>query len=414
MSTVAMAPAGDATRRARGGRKGKAAWRKNIDLADVEAGLEERREEERQGGAVVEKRQDGDLFTMDTAGDDKTRAQVRARRGLRVDEILGRRSKVPAPVLGSKLGEERRRKRAALETKRQVERIASRGALDAVKVDAGAGDYDLWGAPGAAPAKRAKTPLSRKRLVHLAGLPAVEVAHPGASYRPTERDHSELVVKASEQYAAQLRSDGKFEEFRGFRGVDAADGAVECAEFVYGEMAHPGAAEEEEDDEGEDDDDDDKTVHEGEKRRAPKPKTRTDRNRQRRATQRQVEEQKAKALRRHMHELGLAARLGAAADKGAASRDEAAERTRRLAQEKEARPLKRIGKYAVPELPEAVKLTEDLPGSLRELQPEASSFADTFNSLVKRNLIEPRVPVQPKRNKWRVKTTEKWSYKDFK
>ncbi|KAJ1893234.1 hypothetical protein LPJ66_005884, partial [Kickxella alabastrina] len=83
----------------RGGRKTKAEWRKKIDIADVEEGLEEMREEERQGGAVVEKRQDTDLFVVDVAGDEKTKIQQRQRKKLRVDEILDRRSKVPAAII---------------------------------------------------------------------------------------------------------------------------------------------------------------------------------------------------------------------------------------------------------------------------------------------------------------------------
>ncbi|KAJ2754703.1 hypothetical protein IWQ56_006473 [Coemansia nantahalensis] len=109
----------------------------------------------------------------------------------------------------------------------------------------------------------------------------------------------------------------------------------------------------------------------------------------------------------------MSGRLSAVADVRAAASEVAAERTRSQAQTKAAQPLKRLGKYDVPQLPEAVKLTEELPTSLRQLEPETNSFADTFNSLVKRNLVEPRVPFRPAKAR-RTKTTEKWSYKDFK
>ncbi|KAJ1729313.1 hypothetical protein LPJ61_003587 [Coemansia biformis] len=424
MSAVAKAPsAGGAPRKTRGGRKGKsAAWRKDIDLADVEAGLEERREEEKQGGAVVEKRQDSELFMMDIAGDDKTRARVASQRGLRVDEILGRRSKVAVPVLGSKMGEERKRKRAELALKRRLGKVAGfvgkrRVAPEGIRMGAAAQDLDIWGAGGtaaAAPSTKPKVAMSRKRLAHLAELPAVEVAHPGASYRPTKQAHAELVAKAGAEYAAEIRNEGKCDEFKGFRGVQAVDGAIECAEFVMEEMTQGDAAA---DSDGDSDGSD--TVRgsadEGGPRRtkAPRAKTRVDRNRQRRATQRLGEERKAKVLKQRLHELDMSARFSTGVDARAAASDLAAERTRRQAQEKATQPLKRLGKYDVPQLPEAVKLTEDLPVSLRELEPETNSFADTFNSLVKRNLVEPRIPFRPKTKPRRAKTTEKWAYKDF-
>ncbi|KAJ2705418.1 hypothetical protein H4R19_005124 [Coemansia spiralis] len=426
MSAVAKAqPGAGAVRKTRGGRKGKAvAWRKNIDLADVEAGLEERREEERQGGAVIEKRQDNQLFTMDTAGDAKTRAQVRSTKGLRVDEILGRRSNVAVPVLGSKMGEERKKKRAELELRKRLGKVVGRdgkrrAAPEGIQIGVAAQDLDIWGADGAVagtPGKKAKVAVSQKRVAHLAALPAVEVAHPGASYRPTKRDHAELVAKASAEYAAEVRNEAKGDEFKGFRGIHAVDSAIECAEFVMEEMAQDGAAAPS--DGGDSDGGDSDTVDGSEgaapKARVPKPKTRVDRNRQRRATQRRCEEQKAKTLKKKLHELDMSARFSVVVDARASAADEAGERTRRQAQEKAVQPLKRLGKYEVPQLPEAVKLTEELPASLRQLEPETNSFADTFNSLVKRNFVEPRVPFRPTTKARRTKTTEKWSYKDFK
>ncbi|KAJ2153029.1 hypothetical protein GGH15_006015, partial [Coemansia sp. RSA 562] len=79
MSAVAKASPAVAAKKTRGGRKNKSDWRGKIDLGDVEQGLEEMREEERHGG-VIEKRGDADLFVMDTAGDEKTKARVRQKK----------------------------------------------------------------------------------------------------------------------------------------------------------------------------------------------------------------------------------------------------------------------------------------------------------------------------------------------
>ena len=74
-------------------RKGKRSWRKNINIGDVEEGLEELRTEERVTGCVVSvltvhlhrltggkyhsrsalhKKKDDELFTIDVTGDDKS------------------------------------------------------------------------------------------------------------------------------------------------------------------------------------------------------------------------------------------------------------------------------------------------------------------------------------------------------
>lgn len=50
-------------------RKGKRAWRKNIDINDVEQQLEELREEEKLGGRLHAKPNE-DLFVIDTKGDE--------------------------------------------------------------------------------------------------------------------------------------------------------------------------------------------------------------------------------------------------------------------------------------------------------------------------------------------------------
>ena len=46
-------------------RKGKKAWRKNIDLQNVEAALEDAREQERVTGTPAHKRSDAELFVED-------------------------------------------------------------------------------------------------------------------------------------------------------------------------------------------------------------------------------------------------------------------------------------------------------------------------------------------------------------
>ncbi|KAJ1651359.1 hypothetical protein GGF38_005609, partial [Coemansia sp. RSA 25] len=186
-------------KKTRSGRKGKADWRKNIDLADVEEGLEERREEERQGG-VVETRKDQDIFMTDVVGDQKTKQKLQQKKKLRVDEILGKRSGVAIPVQGSKMGEDRLKRKEHHEMRKRLKKIAgfvgkNKVAPQGIKAKPTTGEYDLW---TEAPREiqpvvsQRRVVVSRKKLAHIAELPAVEVAHPGASYRPDSKDHQEL------------------------------------------------------------------------------------------------------------------------------------------------------------------------------------------------------------------------------
>jgi nucleolar protein 53 len=53
-----------------GARKGKKAWRKNIDIDNVEEGLETIRSEERVLGTALHNQPDKDLFAVDLTGDE--------------------------------------------------------------------------------------------------------------------------------------------------------------------------------------------------------------------------------------------------------------------------------------------------------------------------------------------------------
>ncbi|KAJ1724200.1 hypothetical protein LPJ53_001538 [Coemansia erecta] len=433
MSQVAASKEG----KSRGGRKSKADWRKNIDIADVEEALEEKREDERENGAPVEERKNADLFTVDIAGDEQTKRRLRQKKKLRVDEILDRRSKVPAAVVGTKLGDERKRKISESKLKRELKKIAGfngkqRTAPDALKAGSSASSMDIWGAPDNSTSGKNKKKgiVSRQKLAHLAMLPAVEVAHPGASYRPDAKQHKELIDKAGDEYAAVIRRQEKHSEFVNFTGVQPMDGLNECAAIVAQEMM-------EVDDNADDAAEDDKTIVDGSdesgsegeeeeegdasanedssaKTKATKRKTRVQRNRQRRVAKEKFEQKMAKAERDLVRKAQHAKRFATIVDKEAAKAEEVVQHKRKLAQEKALKPRERIGKHKVPKLLEAVKLTEELPTSLRQLQPEGSSYAESFNSLMKRNFIEPEVAFKQKVEKVKTRTTEKWSYKDFK
>ena len=60
-----------------------------------------------------------------------------------------------------------------------------------------------------------------------------------------------------------------------------------------------------------------------------------------------------------------------------------------------------------------VKLSDEVPNTLRELKPEGNLIKDRFKSFQARNLVETRVVVKVKR-KYKLKEVESHDYKRFK
>ncbi|KAJ2899127.1 hypothetical protein IWW38_001119, partial [Coemansia aciculifera] len=392
-------------------------------------------------GGVVEERKDQDIFMTDVVGDQKTKQKMQQTKKLRVDEILGKRSAVAIPVQGTKMGEDKLKRKEHHELRKRLKKIAgfvgkNKVTPQGIKAKPTTGEYDLW---TETPREiqpvisQRRVVVSRKKFSHVAELPAVEVAHPGASYRPDAKDHQELVQLAGNEYDEVLRKKQKFSEFSGFRGNNTMDSAMECAQVMIDEikagqsvvaekteMALDGSDAESDDadmDEGADSDAMDSDAEEQQPglstSKDPKRKSRVARNRQRRHNIRVDEEKRAKALVQQSHQLNMTKRLNKDVDEMVERSEQAAERTRKHAEEKARQPRKKVGKHVVPQLLQAVKLAEDLPTSLRQLQPESNGFSEAYNSLVKRNFVEPRPAVHQKRTGRKVRVVEKWSYKDF-
>ncbi|OJD27888.1 hypothetical protein ACJ73_00705 [Blastomyces percursus] len=76
-------------------RKGKKAWRKHVDITEVDTGLQRVREEEIEGGVIAEKPFE-DLFVLDSKGSDELQRKVKSTKPLKCDEILARRSAIPS------------------------------------------------------------------------------------------------------------------------------------------------------------------------------------------------------------------------------------------------------------------------------------------------------------------------------
>ncbi|CDH50482.1 hypothetical protein RO3G_11085 [Lichtheimia corymbifera JMRC:FSU:9682] len=397
-------------------RKGKKAWRKNIDMEPVEEGLESYRGEERVRGKVS----DGDdLFTIDTTGDAAVRRQVAKDRPLRVDEILNQRSAVPGVT--NRVRKPAQEKTISKYTKQQIDKIAKRKSQqDASPLPkkkskhSTAPSYDMWGdEPAAEPVeensyldvvkeRKVNAPVTLKRkptaAVH---QPAVAVPHAGASYNPTMEDHQALLRQAHEMEEKKEAESLKLKEKLSYR-KELDDIAHELEQSL-----------EDEDEESapESDHDEADAVQQSNNKEA-KRKTRAQRNKEKRVRLEQImnkKKQHEKEIRKQIDHLNhIEEEVKQHQEKLKAM----AEKRQEIREYIEKEGVKRLGKHYVKERAIDVQLQDELSESLRQLKPEGSLLHDRQHSLQKRNIIEPRVEVKPFK-KYTPKVYEKRSYKQF-
>ncbi|OAP57412.1 hypothetical protein AYL99_08150 [Fonsecaea erecta] len=237
-------------------RKGKKAWRKNVDISTVTAGLETLREEIIQHGKPLAEKEQSELFTLDTTGSkEEVLRQARAvgnthkGRTLKMDEILGRRSAVPAlehlksnkrvraaAVTDGVLEPSSKRQKKDWVSKKEVARLRSNldkiSHLDVENIDNAASSFDLWadnnasdtlqaspaaGATGAtslitAPRENEYVPKPRVKVappsirrppvaLTATGVPTQAVPAPdaGQSYNPSFEDWDSLLTREGEK-----------------------------------------------------------------------------------------------------------------------------------------------------------------------------------------------------------------------
>ncbi|KAH9986433.1 ribosome biogenesis protein Nop53/GLTSCR2, partial [Xylariaceae sp. FL0662B] len=135
-------------------RKGKKAWRKNVDVTEIQQGLDELNEETIKGGVVAERPSD-ELFTFDTVGDASIPKKFpkHTSKSLKVDEIIAARSAVPSVSLRKRPGDKTtdgiipaKRLRTEYVTKKELSRL--RKVADGYHestVEITEATYDPWG-----------------------------------------------------------------------------------------------------------------------------------------------------------------------------------------------------------------------------------------------------------------------------
>jgi len=443
-------------------KKGKKGWRKNVDIEKVEEYLEDKRLEERLGGAFKD-RPDADLFTIDKDAEEtdridrpetdrKTWRKIRENKPLKcfqhleiktgVADPIKKRNRRKTPAERRNLSIRDEKEKALIQSgvvKAKTKLQKKHRELESLKKSASElerttrrrteFDFDLWTDPEVKAAKEINDnewlSLNAKnqslKIGHLqkinppedllelrSDLKAVEIPHSGSSYNPSLKDHQDLLWKAAIVEINKDKAEHKIEYHttKMFSKLDQAtikkNWIEEMSEGVP-KLDKSMAEETEENVVIEEEEDED------EEAKMFKPKNKKQKNREKREKyeenlKKAEDEEKKKfqdvfKLRSMRKEMTLG-------DQKSALRSKIKE-VKKL--EKRSLPAVLSGvKYEEGEIP--LKLGEELTGNLRTLKPEGNLLEDRFKSMQARNIFETRTkPKCPKAK--RIKKVEKRSYK---
>ncbi|KAF9006987.1 ribosome biogenesis protein Nop53/GLTSCR2 [Cyathus striatus] len=416
-------------------RKGKKAWRKNVDIQDVEQGLEDIRTEERVTGVALHKTQDRDLFQIDTTGDDNVRKLMPKKASLAnltSLKILHERSAVPA-VFSRTIPSQKRKSGLNAEEQERLLRMAKRprkgpfnSVMDPTEFGRGSavlelseavkmsGAYDPWTEGqqeeeseeeelGMETVKKRKVkPPPTKHIRELIQVPAIVEPHQGTSYNPPVEAHQELLLQAVaaerkrlEEVERDAQVKRKMENARHLQQADGGDVAPGMKLDSLNEEADRSCEEE----------------FGSEDRKTKKQKI----------TEKRVLAEKRALAARAANKRFLASIYTAKSIRKSNARTieerEAASAAHKAAELERIRKKglagQRLGRHKVPEGEIEVQLGEDLTESLRGLKPEGNLFRDRWLSLQQRALVEARLPVIPKKRRNRIIEYEKHAWKRF-
>ncbi|KAM3424123.1 Ribosome biogenesis protein NOP53 [Cercospora zeina] len=420
-------------------RKGKKAWRKNVDITEVSSGLDNLRSEIIQGGPIKEKAAD-ELFATDVTGDAEIDRKQKSKKLLKVDEILAARNSKVDPLqpgrkrrvedhAGSGEGGKRVKANGTYVSHKELSRLrnVADGGQIGIVVDDQPSD-DLWGAPQPQPGeqytflekkkpkvapatiKQAPTPLT------VSGKAVASVLKPaaGKSYNPLVENWSALLEKegaaAVEAEKARLAAEAAQAE-RGRRAEEEAAKA-EAAEKDEHATDYESAWESEWDgiqSEGE------AEIHvkKQKSRKTPAERNKAKARKEREAKEKWEKKQKLRdAQERRIKEIAkeVAAKerarqqkgVAAVHDSSASDEDEDGLQVRK----------RRFGQAQVPDALLEVTLPDELQDSLRRLKPQGSILTDSYRNKIINGKLEPRKRVGQVKQK-QTQRTEKWTYKDW-
>ncbi|WLF77267.1 hypothetical protein PVL30_000979 [Lodderomyces elongisporus] len=432
-------------------RKGKKAWRKNVDIEDIESTLQQKRDAEIVHGPDHKEEDD---FVIDTTPLPQHISKApKQKKKSKSKEVLENKSKVPALI--------NTRTKTHGKTVQGVQRtemlrlIKMRGgkygeeniALARVEEDGliNGGGEDLWDEQPSV-GKDTKIPKYNRSTAEVTRATTVPKTLREKPIQISKNDLTLKHVHAGKSYNPSLESWKSLidQEYQIVEKLEVNRQAMEEHRLKIRElMVTLKDNEVSDDDDSDDEDDDDKYndrkedenengVGEGEgegevgqrkvneesekdyslsinKPNKIKIKTKTKRNKEARHKKRMQLEQEIKELKKQLHDLS---KLDEILQK---QKEEEEEKADGVPPSKKQRSEKKnkLFKYTPIETPLEVKLSDELTSNLKNLKPEGNLFYDQMLNLQSSGKIESRVPVNKKR-KYAKKVTEKWTYKDFK
>ncbi|CAK7890797.1 ribosome biogenesis protein Nop53p [[Candida] anglica] len=388
-------------------RKGKKAWRKNVDIDDVQAGLHDKSEHERIFG-----KESSDDFILDNEGDSKLVSKNQPKK-LKSLEILDKRSKFPAlnVVRNNKKiqGVDRSEVHRLMKLSGRVNGITATEARIAKNGITSTKVTDLW----AEEEETVETPEILKKFSSSEWTKAKNM--------PKTLNESPIMIKSADKIISGKSYNPSFESWKALLNEEFTKESgneekrqllKEHQEKIKNLIANLNDNEEED---SSDDEESEKkaTVEEVEevtkdfklsinKPTQVKIKTKTQRNKAFKHKQREELQMKLKELKHQIHELNKLEEYEVEVEEKLSNK-----RTKR-----EKAPSK-LFKYTNVNDQLEIKLSDEISDSLRKLKPEGNLLYDQMRNLQDSGKIEARIPVSKKR-KYTPKITEKWTYKDFK
>lgn len=440
-------------------RKGKKAWRKNVDITAVDSGLESLREEIIQGGPLAEKPSD-ELFALDTQGSKEIRRKHNLKKTLKMDEILARRSAVPALENGRTKKRDydaamrvtdgvvarKKQKPDDWVSKKELARLKNNlnaaTHLDRENIDGEASNFDLWATTDGAgavvteaapkeekaqpkeleyvPRPRMKVPPRSLRQAPVAltasGHPVKAVGQPeaGTSYNPSFEDWDDLITREGEKEISAEKA--RLQEFQA-----AAERQARIDALAAKPDPSPGDDEESAWEGFETENDDDTVKASTLRKKRPERKTPAQRNRikRRKESERLAKHEARMADRRKQAEEMIGALISQGDeedndDELALQRHDPSGAPTAYADENAPLRRRKMGPSAIPTAPLSLVLPDELQESLRRLRPEGNLLSDRFRTMLVNGKLEARKPVMHAPQRRKLKLTEKWAFKDFK
>ena len=422
-------------------RKGKKAWRKNVDLTEVQQGLEDVREEIIKGGVIAEK-DASQLFATDITGDEEIAQQQRGRKLLKAHEILAHRSAVPG-LEGRKrkveivAGSSKRQKNGSYVPHKEFQRlrtVADRANGGFVVEAEHAVTHDPW-AEGTTvkhpelnfleevqSKKEPKTLKQTPKSLTANGkrIPNVRKPDAGKSYNPLVSDWSALLQREGQAAVEveQSRLAAEYEAAEREARARAEAARVEVLEREEYVTDYDSAWESEWD--GFKSDTEQQVWTQKQKgRMTPAERTKVKARREREARERM--ERKAKERDAQEKRIAHIAKEVSATDKARKAHAVQLQTATNYSSSDDSDEAgdgvefkrRRFGRVPIPDAPLEVVLPDELEDSLRRLKPEGNLMEERYRNL----LVSGKMEVRRKngqRKQPRTERREKWAYKDWK